>query len=717
MAISSLAPARTTPAAQPKKISSFRPDIQGLRAVAVVAVILDHMFGFPSGGFVGVDVFFVISGFVITASLLREHSKSGRISFIDFYRHRARRILPAASLVLVLTVAASWFIFIGERARSVLWDGVWASLFGANWRFAATGTDYLQADGPTSPLQHYWSLSVEEQFYFVWPAVLVLTLGTLAIRMKWNPIVARRALGLGVLAVIVLSLTFAYWETINAPTIAYFSTFSRTWELGLGALVAVLIPVFGRIPAHLRPLLQWVGMLGIVASFFVVDTHTPFPVPGALLPVLSTALVILGGVGGQEFMGPLTNRAIRYVGDISYSLYLWHFPVIILGEAVLPSLGIVEYAVSVGLIIMLSVASYHFLEDPIRKSAWLEPRAVRKRWEPVSMTQGTKMMGLALLAVASLGLTGLAMIKDNPGPAQSAPIPEVTIGPAQSTEESTPEQKLQVKIAAALQTTAWPELQPSLDELGFDTWAPEIAQDNCLSVSDENLSRCAYGQPNAGKTAVVIGDSIAASWMPAIRSAMEGSGFRIQMLTFSGCPAFDVTLKAPAAAANCSGHRSWAAQKVNEIKPALILVSQAYEDSLETDGKTPEEQTREWKDAGTRFVATLPPTSSIAYIQGPKGGKDLTECATRTSTPQDCISEVNGFGKMIEQASHDAMLAAASSTRKAVYIPTASWFCVQEKCPAFVGNVPVRIDGSHLTGAYSSSLGPVLAPQLAQVLD
>ncbi|WP_162237669.1 acyltransferase family protein [Agreia sp. Leaf244] len=183
------------------KTNAFRRDIQGLRMVAVVVVIFDHLIGWPTGGFIGVDVFFVISGFLITGLLLREHDRSNTISFIGFYKRRIRRILPAATLVLVVTVVVAFVVFNVSRATQTFWDGIWSFFFAANWRFASAGTDYFQADGPVSPLQHFWSLAVEEQFYFVWPwlMLLIFILGGRA--AKWNTKAAHRAIGIAMVII------------------------------------------------------------------------------------------------------------------------------------------------------------------------------------------------------------------------------------------------------------------------------------------------------------------------------------------------------------------------------------------------------------------------------------------------------------------------------------------------------------------------------------
>jgi peptidoglycan/LPS O-acetylase OafA/YrhL len=225
-------------ARQSGKKAVFRPDIQGLRMVAVVSVILNHLFGWPSRGFVGVDVFFVISGFLITGLRYLEHQKTGRILFANFYRRRARRILPISTLVLALTVGASYLIFLTARAGAIALDALWSVVFAANWLFAIVGTDYWASDGTTSPLQHYWSLAVEEQFYFVWPWILVIVLG-IALRKKWTAARGSRVVVTVMTLIVLLSSVWAVWQTSVAPGFSYFSTFMRAWDLGIGALLAL----------------------------------------------------------------------------------------------------------------------------------------------------------------------------------------------------------------------------------------------------------------------------------------------------------------------------------------------------------------------------------------------------------------------------------------------------------------------------------------------
>ncbi|GGI37992.1 hypothetical protein GCM10010988_16750 [Cnuibacter physcomitrellae] len=367
---------------------ALRPDIQGLRALAVVAVILDHAIGWPLGGFVGVDVFFVISGFLITGLLLRDVERTGRVSFRDFYAKRMRRILPAALVVLAITAAAGFVVFNVTRAWQTVWDAVYSLVFVANWHFAAQGTDYFHASDAVSPLQHFWSLSVEEQFYLVWPGLVMLLLLVLpgalrpgaaasgsasaasASRMR----AVRIVVGIAAAIVVAASFGWAVLQTGSDPTVAYFSTLTRAWELALGAVLAAAVPLLLRLPSALRAVLGWAGLAGIVASFFLIDGgSTPFPGPWAALPVAATAVLIVGGVGGgrQRHLFPLTNPVSVFLGDMSYSLYLWHFPVIVFFAVLLPTPGPTTTGIVLATIGALSLVSYFLVEQPLHRSPLL----------------------------------------------------------------------------------------------------------------------------------------------------------------------------------------------------------------------------------------------------------------------------------------------------------------------------------------------------------
>jgi peptidoglycan/LPS O-acetylase OafA/YrhL len=315
--------------------AGFRPDLEGLRAIAVSLVLLYHAAvpGF-GGGYVGVDVFFVLSGFLITGLLLREIETTGRISLPAFYARRLRRLLPAVALLILVTVVASVAVLSPLRAGDVAADGVAASLYASNVRFALQATDYLQSELAPSPLLDLWSLGVEEQFYLFWPALLLLVATFRSHGAAGSPNRVRRV---GALAVVVVVSSFALslWLTTASAPWAFFSLPSRAWELGIGALLAVGAARLATVPRPAAVGVGWLGLLLIGAAGVLIDTSTPFPGMAALLPTIGTALAMLPGMSGNA-IGParyLGWGPARFLGRISYSLYLWHWPLLVLPTA------------------------------------------------------------------------------------------------------------------------------------------------------------------------------------------------------------------------------------------------------------------------------------------------------------------------------------------------------------------------------------------------
>ncbi|HEY6017005.1 MAG TPA: acyltransferase, partial [Gaiellaceae bacterium] len=350
-----------------------RDDLQGLRAVAVLVVALGHAgVGFLGGGYVGVDVFFVLSGFLITGLLLDEARRTGTVSLAGFYTRRARRILPAAALTLVATELAAYVLLNFVRARQVMWDSVWAAFFGANVHFSRIETDYFARDRPPSPIQHFWTLAVEEQFYLVWPALLGLVLfGALLLRRRRGavtPASTRRLLAVLLLAT-AASLAWSMVETSRLPTAAYFSTFARAWELGLGAALAVVAGPVAALRAELRATAGWLGFGAIALASTTFSSRTAFPGYAALLPTLGAALVIAGGTGGQPAYGVgrlLSVAPMRWVGDRSYTLYLWHWPILILAmEYAGHRLSLVQNLALLAGAVAVSALTFRFYENPI----------------------------------------------------------------------------------------------------------------------------------------------------------------------------------------------------------------------------------------------------------------------------------------------------------------------------------------------------------------
>ena len=343
----------------------FRADIEGMRAIAVGLVLLYHGFNAPfTGGFVGVDVFFVISGFLITNLLLHEQAQNARVSIARFYARRVRRILPAATLVILATVFVTYYRLGFIAGNQIAVDAKWTAVFAANIHFGLLGTDYLGSQLPPSPLQHMWSLGVEEQFYLLWPGIFLGLV--LLVRGRRH----RTALAVALVGLIVVSLAWSLIETQSKATWAYFSPLTRAWELALGALVAILATVAARIrPAWLTELLSLCGITGIIISALVLNSSTHYPGSAVALPVISTALLIATGCANQRTLvgRALALRPMQWIGARSYSLYLWHWPFLIIAAEYLgKKLSVTQNAGLLLLALAATAVTYRLIENPVR---------------------------------------------------------------------------------------------------------------------------------------------------------------------------------------------------------------------------------------------------------------------------------------------------------------------------------------------------------------
>jgi peptidoglycan/LPS O-acetylase OafA/YrhL len=401
----------------------FRPDVQGLRAVAVLLVVLFHA-GVPGfgGGFVGVDVFFVISGFVITGVLLRERQATGSTSILGFYARRARRIIPAATVVVIVGVLATYH-FLGSVAGSqTAADGRWAAVFLANFHFAANGTNYLASLRLPSPLQNYWSLAVEEQFYLVYPTLFVVVAWP-SVRLS-----SRARLGALLSVVVAASFLFSIVETSANASAAYFSPFTRAWELALGALVALCTRRLGRVPPQIGAAMSWVGLGAIALAGFAFSATMAYPGAAAALPVLGAVFVIAGGAAAptRGVESVLRVRPLQWLGLISYSLYLWHWPVLTIAAErrgvthlpVLDNLAWIMFA------LVLATITYLLVENPFRHLNFL----VTRHWASVAMGGSLIVSTVVVTTASNAGATPTAYAM----PIDTAPVDSWCPSPAAS---------------------------------------------------------------------------------------------------------------------------------------------------------------------------------------------------------------------------------------------------------------------------------------------
>ena len=670
-----------------------RLDIQGLRCIAVLAVVLDHLMGWPSGGFVGVDVFFVISGYLITGLLVREHQRTGHISFGGFYARRIKRVVPAALLVLGSTVFVSWLLLGWSRTSSTAVDAVWSALFAGNWRFQREGTDYFALGQLVSPLQHYWSLGVEEQFYFVWPWLLLLVFAALG--RSRAPRTYLIAAGATIAVLSVASFAWALAQTDSDPAGAYFSSLTRAWELGVGALLAINAAFLRRhIASGVGVGLSWFGVATILASLFLVPGSPDFPAPWAGLPVLATALVIAAGEGVREgrALPLLTNTFSVYVGDISYSLYLWHFPVIILLLTVYPAHSAAYYCACAALISVLSVVSYHLIENPVRRSAWLTEHP-RGRLLPRKTSTRFQATAVGLLVLVTAGTWFRALDLEEP-----TGTGELPVAAAIDATEKPCLGAATLLGADGCDPDLGDQMYPLVRDLADDD---DVAYD-CFSNIGQDFRTCAYGPPDAGTHVALVGDSHAASLLMPLRTQAERLDWSIDTYLGVGC-----RWNSEAANDDCPG--------MADIQRDLlaggydVVITSAYRLGGNPDRQIEAASLAQlWKPVaagGAKIVAVGDVPNVSSQVQ----------CLYRVGfdvTHNDCSVPVN-----VGYAAEDALEPATELVPGAVYLDTSQFFCDAANCPLTIGNVLVyRDEVSHVSDTYAETLSPFLGDAIARSL-
>ena len=680
----------------------FRSDIQGLRALAVGLVILAHAgFRTAEGGFVGVDIFFVISGFLIVGLLVREAGESRRISIADFYARRARRVLPAATVVLVVTCFASaWFLpFV--RSLEVVKDAVWAAFFGANIRFSLVETDYFAQGSPPSPVQHYWSLAVEEQFYVVIPVLLLLV--TVGLR-RWGhalPEHADRALRRTVLLVLgvvsLASLAYSIHITQADPAAAYFSTPARAWELGIGGLIATAL--WGRTPRWSRSLTELLGLAGLgmmAVATLEYSAATPFPGSAALLPVVGCALML---AAGSSASAPTTYwfrwfslKPFRILGDWSYSLYLWHFPVLLLARAHWeePGLSRPHLAVTLLLILVLSGLSYHFIEEPFRRGVTWRPRLRAIGLYPVS---------LALVVVSAVGAQAwvdqqIAARDDNP-----AITVDDYAGDPLSKDPAVA--LVEASVRGSLDDRPIPgRLHPDLADA-----RESIAPLGECDYRTETRDLCAFGDDDAARTIVVYGDSHARAWGPAFDEIGKKLGYRVYQFVFSGCPVnTEVRVTGPPKEREqCAEFRDWARGQMKRLDPDLVIAANHYFPGWRTPD---DDQFRGFAGEIERLRGLVDKVVVLGNI--PVLPQAPSQCLSRREVDLgDCLMR-----PVQAQADAQGRFAKLATEQGVRFIDVHRWFCAEDRCPSVIGSfIPFR-DREHISVEYARHLADPLARAL-----
>ncbi|MFJ3963263.1 acyltransferase family protein [Streptomyces sp. NPDC090036] len=662
--------------------SAFRPDIEGLRAVAVLAVLAFHA-GIPwtTGGFVGVDVFFVLSGYLITGLLVREAITTGRIRLGDFFSRRARRLLPSAAVVLAVVAVAGAGLTVPLRRTGMEYDVVAAALSFANWRFVSQRTDYLAAGHDQSPLLHFWSLAVEEQFYLFWaPLLAVLVLGAARAVRRGRAVRLVVVLAAAPLACASYALG-AYW-TEHSVSLAYLATPSRVWQFGVGALLALLPWHLMRGPRPLRLLCGWAGAAAIGWCVVSYDAGTPYPGHAALVPTLATAAVILAAIPGRgERYTPgtwdvgrlLSGRAPRAVGRLSYNLYLWHWPVLVLAEARLGTLGWPAKTALTLAAVLPALATMRWVEQPLRRSRTVSE--LPRRGLSVGITAIVLPVTLALV----VGTTTLRVLGPvTPVDTQGLP-PGAASGPTLLARTSgTPLVDGPVVPSPAQARQDFPP-----------DGACEVAPAGTRSPD------CLFGVVDSPDRIVLLGDSHAGQWFSPMLALASQRGWALQELVKQGCPLPELAVNSPQLGRAYRECDTWRADSLERLrqqpKPRLIVIA-----SLNRYTDDAELLARAWEKTLTPLRALGAP---IVYIEDtPVPGTDIPACVSGSRGSPDACAFSRADAQLPDPLAVRIASGALPGVRSVGVNPV---LCPGDgpTCPAVLDRILLYRDGAHLTNA------------------
>jgi len=659
----------------------FLPEIQVLRAVAVMLVVVYHYWpGTLPGGYVGVDAFFVISGYLITSHLLREVEATGTVKLWAFYARRARRLLPASIVVLLFVALGTFLLLPTDLWASTAHEVAASAFYVQNLWLASKAVTYSASNDVLSPVTHYWSLSAEEQFYLVWPGLII---ASCVVARRWLRGRTIPTVGVALLLVTVASFACSVWATQTYRAPAYFITPTRAWEFGGGALVVLLLRRWVPPPALAR-MLRWLGIGGLLASALLYSGATPFPGFAAALPIAATAAIIVAGDTGR---GDPSNvvfrlRPVRWLGDVSYSVYLWHWPLLVFAPYLLHrNLATPERLVL--LLICLGVAglSQRFVEDATR--FW--PRLTAT---PRASLSAAAVAMLVVALVSGTQVYGVG-VREQQNVARLAEVSKAPCFGAPSMDDRArcPEALTGLPMVAVGKADA--------------PWAP---QPGCRGTSaNPSVLTCFWGTGKPARVVALVGDSHAEHWRGALHRIAKAKNWQIHEMYAGGCPAtYARSISFEGRARDGEACRAWttkATAKLRTLAPDdIVTTAYAQQNVFEPVGSGPggfEKVWREW--LGFSRVTVLRDTPTTAHRNGP-------QClAVNVGNPGACANPRSAV--LVDD---DLLRAARRMSEKITLVDLSDYFCDAKRCYAVIGGAGIYYDYDHMSRQFSASLAPAL---------
>lgn len=645
--------------------TGFRTDIQGLRALAVMLVLFYHAgFDWLSGGYIGVDVFYVISGYLITGILLKEYQQNQSINLFEFYARRVRRLFPAAALVIVTTALFAWYVFSPLKFKIFTSSAISAILYLSNFWFAAKSTDYLAENTDADPLLHTWSLGVEEQFYVVWPLFLVFLL------RHYGRTGDLRILTFGISGLLIVSFVASVFLTAYSQPWAFFASPTRAWEFCAGALLAVQHNKADMTKSSVPPFAFYGGVALVFFSAFSFDEQTLFPGYIAAIPVVGTCLILSAAnqIRPSFLRAAIDSRPTQFIGDVSYSLYLWHWPVFLFlgahdrdGGWHFPIVGIV-------LSFFLAAATYFTVENPIRRSRFFSTKLSRSWALGLSLT----LCSLACLYIAR----GLV-----------------------SNELQSPEQRVYVDARNDL---------PRLYQLGCH-----------LDFFQTELTDCVFGNKNGDSTMILFGDSHAAQWFPAFEVIAESLGWKLLSMTKSSCPSVPFASQKEFLGRpynECTEWRARVVEFIRETQPELIIVSNSSGYLMDHPDNQDPKLYREWQAGVQNTLSILDEFAgtTIVIADNPRLDFNAPECLSRAAWKKQDHRKLCSLPVQDEMQQNIFALErdVVESYDSVFSLVMNDLICPKQNCPVMSGTQVLYSDSNHLTSSYVTTLSGVLKERL-----